>query len=496
MSPLGPEPEGIAVALRDVSLVLGGRRVVNRVSLDLAPGSHTLLVGANGAGKSQLLKLLAAQRWPTPTRRARRTYTDARGRPLDLREVGPRLQLVSAEQQDRYERYGWSFTVATVVGTGCRGLDAPLGPLNAGERALVRRCLLATGLFALRRRHFLGLSYGERRLTLIARALAARPGLLLLDEIYNGLDRVHRRRVERLLGVLCRTGLTIVASAHRPEDAHPGLTQALAIDAGRVRYAGDRAGLPRNFCGLIEPAPSGASPTVPASGAAVDHRAPPLIRLENVSVFRDYRPVIRGLSVTIRTGEHWAVLGVNGSGKTTLLNLLHGNLPAADRGQVLRAGHSRGSPIEEWQSGVRLITPDDHVWYHGEATLEGVVLTGLPHLRRTGARATPAQRRDARAALGRVGLAGLARRAPRAVSYGQLRLCLFARALIGEPRALLLDEPLTGLDAGARARVRALMSALARSGITLIVAVHHREDLVPEITRVLTLPGRRYSRHR
>ena len=57
---------------------------------------------------------------------------------LTLREIRARLQLVSAEQQDRYERYGWDYTVATVVGTGCRGLDAPLQPLSVGPNGDTR----------------------------------------------------------------------------------------------------------------------------------------------------------------------------------------------------------------------------------------------------------------------------------------------------------------------------------------------------------------------
>ncbi len=483
--------------MRAVSVKLGGTLVLRNINLVLAAGSHTLLVGANGAGKSQLLKVLSGERWPTPAPRSSRSYATYDGKPLELRGLLPRLQLVSAEQQDRYERYGWNFTVATVVGTGCRGLNAPLGPLRPDERAHAYACLRMLGVWNLRRRRLLTLSYGQRRLVLIARALAARPGLLLLDEVFNGLDASHRHRVDRVLTQLCRTPLTLVVTAHRAEDANAGLDCALALDEGRLRYAGPRASLPPGYAAYV--ADTAAKHATLAATAAIvlpARRMPsaPLLDLQDVSVFRDYQPVLRDLSWTVGGGENWAVLGPNGSGKTTLLNLLHGSLWAADGGRVIRRDHGPGQRIEDWQARVRYLSPDGHVGCLDSRTLLDVVLTGIPELRRLDARPTPQQRAAAVAALRRVGINALAGRAPRAVSYGQLRLVLLARALIGQPEALLLDEPLTGLDSTTRDRMRIVLGRIARQGTQLIAAVHHADDLIPEITRALVLPsGRRRS---
>jgi molybdate transport system ATP-binding protein len=83
------------------------------------------------------------------------------------------------------------------------------------------------------------------------------------------------------------------------------------------------------------------------------------------------------------------------------------------------------------------------------------------------------------------GLARLARRRPREISYGQMRRVLLARAMINAPRLLLLDEPCTGLDADSRRRLRAHLQKLAKSGVQLVMATHHHSDLVPAINRVL-----------
>ena len=103
------------------------------------------------------------------------------------------------ERQDRYERYDWNFTVAAVVGTGIKRTDITLFPLSRWERAGVTHALQQLDCLALTRRRFLTLSYGERRLILLARALVAQPRLLLLDELLAGLDLTNRDRALRWL---------------------------------------------------------------------------------------------------------------------------------------------------------------------------------------------------------------------------------------------------------------------------------------------------------
>jgi ABC-type molybdenum transport system ATPase subunit/photorepair protein PhrA len=77
------------------------------------------------------------------------------------------------------------------------------------------------------------------------------------------------------------------------------------------------------------------------------------------------------------------------------------------------------------------------------------------------------------------------------LSYGQLRRALFARAMAADPRILLLDEPLTGLDPRQRAAMKRLLERLMRQRRTLIIAVHHPEDLPRGMTHALRLQQRR-----
>ncbi len=479
---------GVGVCCRHVGLVLGGRRVLQHLNLDLAPGEHCLLLGANGAGKTQLLKLLAGARWPTPTGRGRRDYRDGRGRALELSELLPRLAYVGGERQDKYHRYDWNFSVQRVVATGTHGGDRPLVAPGPAARRRVRRLLVRLKLWPLRRRSFLSLSYGERRRVLLARALAARPRLLLLDEPHNGLDRDGRALLDRELARLARTRMTIVLAAHRAEDAPRAFRRALVVARGRLVYDGARAAAPARWlatppCVVAKPLARLASPRPPSAAA--------LVELHGVDLYRDYRPVVRGLDWRIAAGEHWAVQGANGSGKSTVLGCLYGLVPVALGGRIVRRGQPPGSDLASWRRRVGLVSPELQAEYLAAVSVGEFVVSGLRAS--VGLDEPPAARELARAtaALAGIGLDVDMARSAATLSYGERRLALFARALVPRPEALLLDEPLTGLDASFRSRVRALLTALAHAGVQLVVAAHHASDLVPEIDHVLLLAGGR-----
>ncbi|MFN3487391.1 MAG: ABC transporter ATP-binding protein, partial [Planctomycetota bacterium] len=107
---------------------------------------------------------------------------------------------------------------------------------------------------------------------------------------------------------------------------------------------------------------------------------------------------------------------------------------------------------------------------------------------------TPDLERRARAALARVGAASLAERFMDQLSSGEARRVLIARALVHGPRALILDEPASGLDLGARRELRRTLRRLARTGTSIVLVTHALEDLFPEIRRVVLLKEGRVFR--
>ena len=474
----------IGVTCDSASVVLDGHVVLDRITLAIRPGEHCLLLGGNGAGKTQLLKLLAAERWPTPRAdgRERRDYTDRYGRPLEPREVLSRIAFIGGERQDKYHRYDWNFTVRRIVATGVHGIARPIVRLTPAERQRVRSLIARLGLERLARRKFLTLSYGERRRVLLARALAMRPRLLLLDEPHNGLDAASRRLLDREITRLSRTRLTMVLSAHRAEDAPHGFERAVVLAGGRVVYDGSRITAPGSWLDAESPPPRRA-----AEAPALASGGTPLLELERASIFRDYRPVLRELTWRVGAGEHWAVVGANGSGKSTLLAAVYGWLPFDARSRVLRRGHADGGPIEHWRRRIGFVSPELQAEYLERVSLLDFVVSGLRLSFGLDHPPTRGETAAARRAIAFVGLTVDATRPIHVLSYGQRRLAVFARALVGKPEALLLDEPLTGLDRPLRSRVLQMLSGLAADGVQLVMAVHHTSDLPAVVDRRLVL---------
>jgi molybdate transport system ATP-binding protein len=470
------------IRLRQVSVRRASRWVLRDVSWGLLAGERWALVGANGAGKTQLLKLLAADTWPTPTGREGLEYR-LRGRPIGRIEAKQRIMYLGAEAQDKYSRYGWNLTVTELLATGLHQSDLLLEVLGAREARKVAAMLRACGLRGLAARPFLSLSYGQKRLALLARALIRRPDWLFLDELYNGLDPAYRRRIDELLAAARRRGQAWVVSAHRAMDVPRGTTRLIELKEGRVlrvaplRRAALAARDPARRQRVLRPAPGARQRT--------------LVRLVDVDLYVGYRPVLLGVNWQLRAGEHWAVTGPNGAGKSSFLKLLYGDLSPADGGRIERAGYPASTPIEAWKRRVGYVSPELQADYLIEVSVAELVASGRHASIGLAEPATGADQRIARRWLEFFELSGQATLRPRELSYGQMRRALLARALAANPRILLLDEPVTGLDPQQRALVRRLLERLMGRRRTVVIAVHHPEDLPRGITGVVRLSRRR-----
>ncbi len=471
----------LEVSLEAIHLDRGERRILTDIHWQVRPGERWVVLGGNGAGKTQLLKLLSGEVWPAPEPAGKRswrwlgeTFPTPHGVRDEIGYVGP-------ERQDRYERYDHDFTVLAIVGTGLHRSEIPEVPLTPDETIKARKVLARLGIARLARRRLLTLSYGERRLVLLARALAAQPALLLLDEAANGLDDRNRRRLKRWLDGTRRSRLPWVYTTHRAEDVPASANRMLLLEGGRIAYAGrlDRAMLRERLdAERVRPALKAATPRPRGRKT--------LLELEAADVHHEGKRLLRGMQLTVQAGDCWVVHGPNGSGKSTLLRTLYGDHAIAVPGRIVRFGRAR-LPLDEFRSEAALVAPHLHAQHLQDEIVLDIVVSGLHGSIGLNDAATAVEQRRARRALTELGIEALGERTVRELSYGQMRRVLFARAFVCDPRLLLLDEPFAGVDAATRGALQAVIEMRAASGAAIVMASHHRSEWPACVTHELQL---------
>ena len=479
----------LSVTLRRIDLDRGERPVLRGVSWNIRPGQRWLLIGGNGAGKTQLLKLVSGAVWPKPTGRELRRYA-LNGETFDApAAVSEEIAYVGAERQDRYEHYEWNFRAREVVATGVQRTDIPMRALTPAEDARVAMLLRKLDVAALAERRFLTLSYGERRLVLIARALASRPRLLLLDEVANGLDARNHARFLKWLSGTARSAMPWVFATHRRPDVPDTMTHLLSLEQGEVRRSGRMS--PASARELLQQ-DSGAFHTAGRSARkTVRRRGRVLIAMRNANVHVDEAHILEGVDLVVAKGDCWVVHGANGSGKSTLLRTLYGDHAVAAGGSIERDGIVPGVPLEKFKLRTAFVAPHLQTWHAPKMPVIEVVASGRYASIGLNDKLTASDRRHAERALRRFGIYGLRHRTLAEMSYGQARRVLFARAWAREPVLALLDEPFAGLDRATRADLTRRLNQWIADGGSCVIATHHREEWPAHTTHVLELAGGR-----
>ena len=204
------------------------------------------------------------------------------------------------------------------------------------------------------------------------------------------------------------------------------------------------------------------------------------LRIDQVSVSYGVQRVLSNISLDIRPGEFFGLLGPSGCGKTTLLRLIAG-FANADGGKVVVGGRDI-SNLPPWKREVGMVFQSYALWPH--MTVARNVAFGLEEQRVPKADIA----RRVGAALDLVGLSALADRRPSQLSGGQQQRVALARTIAVEPKVLLLDEPLSNLDAKLRLQVRRELRELQqRLGLTTILVTHDQEEANTMCDRVAVM---------
>jgi ABC-type branched-subunit amino acid transport system ATPase component/ABC-type branched-subunit amino acid transport system permease subunit len=448
-----------SLAVSDLAIAFGGVRAVDGVEFRADPGRVTSIIGPNGAGKTTVLNLIGG--FYAPDRGSVRLgVAELAGAPP---HAVARAGIARTYQTSQL--FGHMSVLENMLAAMERGgFGSPLREAAADAASVARaRALLAFVGFQGDAGASAGaLPHVDRRLVEIARALAAEPAVLMLDEPAAGLDAGDTQTLGALLRRIADAGFTVVLIEHDMPLVMGISDHVVVLDAGRCIAQGapdavrsDPAVI-KAYLGAEEGRVTQARP------AGRQPQRDDVLAVASLNAGYGAIGVLEGVSLTVSTGEFVALLGANGAGKSTLMKSLAGLLRPV-RGQILLAGRDVGAEPAHRLARLGLVLAPEGRQVFPELSVEDNIRLGA--FARGDFRAEEidallarfpvlARRRKSRAGL---------------LSGGEQQMLALARALVARPKVLLLDEPSLGL---APALVQELFDVLAQlrdEGVTILL---------------------------
>jgi ABC-type branched-subunit amino acid transport system ATPase component len=477
----------VLLRLDKVQRHFGGVKAVDGVSLEVEQGSIQGLIGPNGAGKTTLVNVITGY-VPFQSGHAWLQSDEITRLPAH------RIAAVGISRTFQNIRLFKDLTALenVVVGMHTRRRDDTLAQLatlpmfRQDQRSRLdeaRRLMDSVGLAAkdIGDRAAGTLPYGDQRRLEIARALALRPRLLILDEPAAGMNPSEKQGIRELIERLNQDGLTILLIDHDMRLVMGVCQRVAVLDFGRKIAEGTPdevstdAGVIKAYLGtggekVVASAPGAAAvgeaeAMIEAGGgrqAAEPQQA--ILEVQDLTVSYGAITAVRGASLRVAAGEVVALIGANGAGKSTILNTLSG-LIRPDSGTAIFDGldltAAKSSAIV--RHGLVQV-PEGREILARQTVLENLSLATW------GSRDRSAMSTQIEAVMKRFPILG-ERRAMRAgtLSGGEQQMLAIARGLLAKPRLLLLDEPSLGLAPQMVDQVFAAIEEIHKEGTTILL---------------------------
>ena len=442
------------------------------------PEGVTVVLGNNGSGKTTLGTILEKGRYAYGNRL---TFTrpDMRVKMLSFTDI----HSLSGMEVQYYEQ-----RLEATMNDYVPSVADIIGEKSADERW--QELTGSLGLHDVMDKKVNFLSSGELRKLLIVNALLVLPDILILDNPYIGLDAGSRDEFDVTIREIVARGVAMVMLLCDGADIPAYADAVIVMDRCRlVSLVTDKDEIDRLRV-VEEP------DDAPVVAAAIPGRKSPDVAHEVAFSISDghlrygTREVLRGLDWCVRHGERWVLTGPNGSGKSLLLSLICADNPQAYANDITLFDRRRGSGESIWEikDNIGYVSPEMQLYFRSTSPVFEIVVQGMRNSLTRFRAVTSEEEAEAMAWLGLLGIESLRDRKFAELSAGEQRLVLLARALIRQPSLLILDEPLHGLDARRKRRVKAIIDSLVeRNGTSLIFVTHYTSEIPSCVTHTKTL---------
>ncbi|MDB5962381.1 MAG: transporter [Massilia sp.] len=453
-----PRRERRALRAESLSMVFGGVRAVTELSFEVAPAAVTGLIGPNGAGKSTVLNMLSGFYRPT----AGSFSLD--GQALQHSQAFQIARRGIARTYQTSELFGSlsvEDNVALAMSRGRLGHLLDTSRFASPQmRARSRQMLAFCGYLGAPATSAADLAHVDRRLVEIARALAADPDVLLLDEPAAGLSTQDKETLSTLLRRIADAGISVVLVEHDMAMVMQVCDRIVVLDAGR-RLA---AGTPQEI--QSDPAvrqaylgENGLKGTPETRRRVVGKE---MLGVGKLVTGYGAVPVLHGVDLQVRQGEMVALLGANGAGKSTLMRALAGLHRPVSGGIHFDGAELAGLSADAIVAKGLVLVPEGRQVFKDLSVLDNIRLGAFLYPPDMDSRVEEMLVRFPRLRERLHQRAGL-------LSGGEQQMLAVARALMSRPRILLLDEPSLGLAPKVIAELFAALDRLRAENMTILL---------------------------
>lgn len=356
----------------------------------------------------------------------------------------------------------------------------------------VEKVTILLDLQALMDKATIMLSNGETRRLMIAAALLKCPTILLFEKPLMGLDNETKARFDKIMSAITVSGTQVIMSTNALEI--PSTMTHIAQVVGKEIVAQGIKGhvqivkMSDGIDDTLSPDKKNVLSSLLVGSKVLENES--IIRMNNVNIQYGNKTILKDIDWEVVSGEAWAIKGHNGAGKSTLLSLINGDNPQAYSNDIILFGRKRGSGESIWdiKKEIGYVSPEFHQYFPKYQNPLQIILSGLFDTVGLFRKPTEKQVTIATKWLELFDLAKGKQQPFWRLSPDQQRLCLLARALIKNPKLLILDEPVQSLDTVQRDFFKAVIDHIHHSSHTTILYVSHYTDDIPScVTRTITL---------